>query len=168
MLARLPSLPKSKIAWFSAGASFRTSVGNPDNPPRNAIRFAPNSPRDFQPLFQDGPNSATALARPTEQTHWHYNVDREVKLDTPANAVYVEYVGNPHLNAYRLIAHCLDDQPRPATPLTVKHVWTEGDLPKEHSQTLNEAGRYAISAGTAPVNTLIELSVPSSAAVPPR
>ena len=168
MLARLPSLPKTKIVWFSAGASFRTSVGNPDNPPRNAIRFAPNAPRDFQPLFQDGPGSATALARPTEQTHWHYNVDREVKLDTPANAVYVEYVGNPHLNAYRLIAHCLDNQPRPATPLTVKHVWTEGDAPKEHSQTLNEAGRYALTAGAAPVNTLIELRVPSSAAVPPQ
>lgn len=168
LLARLPSLPKTKIAWFSAGASFRMSVGNPDNPPRNAIRFAPNSPRDFQPLFQDGPGSTTALARPTEQTHWHYNVDREVKLDTSANAIYVEYVGHPSLNAYRLIAHCLDDQPRPATPLTVKHVWTEGDLPKEHSQTQHAAGRYAITAGAAPVNTLIELSAPSSATVRPQ
>ena len=164
MIARLPSLPKTKIAWFSAGASFRMSVGNPDNPPRNAIRFAVDSPRDFKPLFKDGPDSATALARPTEQTHWHYNIYREVKLDKPANSVYIEYEANPSLNAYRMIAHCLDDQPRPAPPLTVKHVWTEGDAPKEHSQTLDAAGRYAITAGADPVNTLIELSVPSSGA----
>ena len=87
-----------------------------------------------------------------------------MKLDKPANSVYIEYEANPSLNAYRMIAHCLDDQPRPAPPLTVKHVWTEGDAPKEHSQTLDAAGRYAITAGADPVNTLIELSVPSSGA----
>ena len=144
------------------------SVGNPDNPPRNGIRFAVDSPRDFKPLFKDGPDSATALARPTEQTHWHYNVDREVKLDKPANSVYVEYEANPSLNTYRMIAHCLDDQPRPAMPLTVKHVWTEGDTPKEHSQTLDAAGRYDVTAAADPVNTLIELSVPSSGAELPK
>ncbi len=168
MIARLPALPQTKIAWFSAGASFRMSVGTPDNPPRNAIRFAVDSPRDFKPLFQDGRDSATALVRETEQSHWHYNVDREVKLDKPAGTVYVQYEADPALNGYRLFAHCLDDQPRPATPLTVKHAWTEGGVPKEHSQTLHEAGGYAVTAGADPVNTLIELSVPSSAAEPPK
>ena len=168
MLARLSPPPKSKVAWFSAGASFRMSIGNPDNPPRNGIRFALNTPRDYQPLFKDGPDSTTALARPTEQTHWHYNVDREVKLDQPANNVYVEYEANPNLNAYRLVAHCLDDQPRPSTPLTVKQVWTEGETQKEHVQTLPEAGRYSITAGADPVNGLIELSVPASTADSPK
>ena len=143
-------------------------TGGPKLPPvaPGGIRFAVDSPRDFKPLFKDGPDSATALARPTEQTHWHYNVDREVKLDVPAGAVYVQYEAAPALNAYRLFAHCLDDQPRPATPLTVKHVWTEGDAPKEHSQILDAAGRYAVKAGADPVNTLIELSVPSSIVAP--
>lgn len=168
LLARLSPPPKSKVAWFSAGASFRMSVGNPDNPPRNGIRFALNTPRDYQSLFKDGPDSTTALARPTEQTHWHYNVDREVKLDQPASNVYVEYEANPNLNAYRLIAHCLDDQPRPSPPLTVKQVWTEGETQKEHVQTLAEAGRYSITAGADPVNGLIELSVPASTADSPK
>ena len=116
----------------------------------------------------DRQGRVNSVARPTPQSHWHYNVDREVKLDQPAAAVYVQYEAAPALNGYRLFAHCLDDQPRPATPLTVKHAWTEAGTPKEHSQTLDEAGGYVIQAGADPVNTLIELSVPSSAAEPPK
>ena len=161
MIARLPALPKTKIAWFSAGASFGMTVGPNASPPANHISYAADSPRDFQPIFADGAGP-TAIDRPTPQAHWHYNVDREVKLDRPAGAIYVRYDANPALNAYRLIAHCQEDAPFQPTPLTVKHTWTEGGQPHEHSQTLDPvASRYQVQAGQDPVNVSIEFSVPS-------
>lgn len=162
MTARLPSLPKTKIAWFSTGASFAMNVGPDAPPPKNKMEFATNVPRDFQPLFADGPDGVDPLSRPTPQSHWHYNVDREVKLDSPANVVYVRYEGNPALNAYRLFAHCVDDAPVKPSSLRVTHAWTEGGQPREHSQTLEAgAGGYQIQAGPDPVNVSIEMSVPS-------
>lgn len=163
MVARLPALPKSKIAWFSAGASFGMAVG-PDAPlPQNSISFAVDSPRDFRPLFSEGATGVNAVNRPTSQSHWHYNVDRELKLEQPANAVYVRYDANPALNAYRLYAHCLDDSPGKPTDLKVTHTWTEAGQPREHSQTLPAgAGPYQVMAGAEPVNVSIELSVPSA------
>jgi hypothetical protein len=162
MIARLPSLPSTKIAWFSAGASFGMPVGADAPAPKNAIAFAVDAPRDFQPLFADGPDGTNAIDRPTPQAHWHYNVDREVKLDQPANAVYVRYEANPTLNAYRLFAHCLDREPAQPMPLRVKHVWTEAGQPREHSQTLDTgAGHYQVQAGADPVNVSIEFSIPT-------
>ena len=177
MIARLPSLPKSKIAWFSAGASFGMSVGQDAPPPKNAIAYAVNTPVDFRPLFievsgglrhpdQEGDKSAPEdnkpVARPTPQSHWHYNIDREVKLDQPADTVYVRYDASPALNSYRLFAHCHDDVPTKPTSLRVVHTWTEAGRPREHSQTLEPgAVRYQITAGADPMNVSLEMSVPS-------
>ncbi len=162
MIARLPSLPKTRIAWFSAGASFRISVGDEAQPPRNAILYAVNAPRDFQTLFRDGPAGMSAIERPTAQTHWHYNVDREVMLGEPAKSVYVQYEATPALNAYRLTAHCLDNAPQSASPLRVTHVWTEGGNQREHSQTLDGPDTYHIHAGKDPVSVSLEFAVPSA------
>lgn len=163
MVARLPALPKSKIAWFSAGASFGMAVG-PDAPlPQNSMAFAVDSPRDFRRLFSEGPIGVNAVNRPTAQSHWHYNVDRELKLEQPANAIYVRYDANPALNAYRLYAHCLDESPGKPTDLRITHTWTEAGQPREHSQTvLAGAGPYQVTVGAEPVNVSIELSVPSA------
>lgn len=162
MIARLPSLPKSKIAWLSAGASFAMDIGPDAPPPGNSIEYAVNVPRNFQPLFVDGPNGINSIDRPTAQSHWHYNVDRELKLDQPADAVYVRYDGRPALNSYRLLAHCIDDVPAPGTPLQVTHRWTEDGQPREHSQTLEgNAASYQIQAGAQPINASIELAIPS-------
>lgn len=162
LIARLPALPKTKIAWFSAGASFGMPVGADAPAPHNAIAYAVNTPREFQPVFVDGPGGINGINRPTPQSHWHYNVDREVKLDQPANAVYVRYDGNPTLNAYRLYAHCIEDQPAQPTLLRVTQTWTEAGQPKEHTQILEPgAERYQVQAGADPVNVSIEFSVPS-------
>ncbi|HEY4258554.1 MAG TPA: hypothetical protein VGM98_00280, partial [Schlesneria sp.] len=115
-----------------------------------------------QPLFVDGPNGVNTIDRPTAQSHWHYNVDREIKLDQPADAVYVRYDGRPALNSYRLFAHCIDDAPLPGTPLQVTHRWTEAGQSREYSQTLEDGTTsYQIQAGAQPINASIELAVPS-------
>ena len=162
LVARLPSLPRTRIAWFSAGASFAMGVGPDARPPLNSISYAVNAPRDYRPLFVDGPAGVNPISRPTPSSHWHYNVDREQRLDPPASAVYVRYEGNPALNAYRLFAHCLDEAPRPPTPLIVKHQWMEAGALKEQAQTLAPGvDQYQVTAGADPVNVAIELSVPS-------
>jgi hypothetical protein len=162
MIARLPSLPKTKIAWFSAGASFGMAVGEKAPLPRNAIAFSINSPRNFQTIFAEDPDGVTPIHRPTPQSHWHYNVDREVKLDNRADVIYVEYAAAPALNSYRMFAHCVDTPPRTPTPLRVTHVWTEAGERREHSQILDGAKSYQVTAGAEPANVSIEFSVPGS------
>lgn len=163
MIARLPSIPKTKIAWFSAGASFGMNVGADAPSPQNSFEFAVNTPSKFTPLFVDGPQGVNSIERPTPQGHWHYNVDREVKLDDPANVVYVRYNGNPALNAYRLFAHCVEDNPPASTPLTITHNWTEAGQPREQKETIEAGhGSYQIQAGADPVNVSIEMLVPSA------
>jgi len=164
MIARLPALPKSKIAWFSAGASFGMAVGADAPLPQNSISYAIDTPRDFHPLFKDGSDAVNAVDRSTSQSHWHYNVDRELKLEQPASAVYVRYGADPALNAYRLYAHCLEEVPSKPTELHVTHHWTESGEPRQHSQVLPEGtGHYDVTAGADPLNVSIELSVPSVA-----
>jgi alkylhydroperoxidase family enzyme len=163
MIARLPSLPRTKIDWFSVGASFGMPVGSDAKPPKNAIEYAINTPREFTPVFGDGDGGVNVIARPTPQAHWHYNFDTQVGLSPGAgDVVYVRYTGFP-LNAYRMFAHCLDDRPRAASPLTVTHHWTEAGQPKQHSQVL-EPGmtRYQVQTGADVANVAIELSVPGS------
>lgn len=160
MIARLPALPKTKIAWFSAGASFGMGVGPQAPAPGNSIEYAVNVPRDYRPLFVDKPAGIGAIERPTEQSHWHYNVDREVRLEAPAGAVYVRFDGNP-LNAYRLFAHCVEESPRPQSALRVVHSWTEAGQPKKHVQVLEPgANQYQVRTGTDPVSVSIEMSIP--------
>lgn len=162
MIARLPALPRTKIAWLSAGASFVMDVGSDAAMSGNSIAYAVNAPRDFQPLFVEGPDGAGGIHRPTTQVHGHYNVDREIKLDQPASAVYVRYEGRPGLNTYRLFAHCIDDVPPPVSPMQVTHRWTEAGQPRESSKTLDAGGvSYQIQAGPSPVNESIELAIPS-------
>lgn len=163
LIARLPSIPKTKIAWFSAGASFGMNVGADAPAPQNSIEFAANTPGKFTSLFVDGPQGVASIERPTPQGHWHYNVDREVKLDDPANVVYVRYNGNPALNAYRLFAHCVEDNPSASTPLTITHNWTEAGQPREQKETIEAGhGTYQIHAGAEAVNVSIEMAVPSA------
>ena len=99
---------------------------------------------------------------PPDQSHWHYNVDREVKLDAPAGAVFVRYVGDPAVNNVRLYAHCLDEPRRASAPLLITHRWTENGEPKSKQVKLAGPGEYEIMTEAEPVDESIEITVPSS------
>jgi hypothetical protein len=100
---------------------------------------------------------------PTDQSHWHYNADREIKLDQPAKVVYLRYEGDPGVNSLRIYAHCLDDRPVRTNPITITHTWTENGVPKTHKVTLAKPGFYEITTDADPVDESIELACP----VPP-
>lgn len=152
-IVKVQSPPNSKIAWFSAGANFATHQHADARNTRNSIAYAVNEPKNFSLIYQ--------AAIPTDQDHWHYNADREVKLDAPAKTVYLRYIGEPGVNNLRIYAHCVDDRPRPSVPVNVTHVWTENGVRKTQTVTLSKPGTYEVTTDAEPVDESIEIAVPS-------
>jgi len=155
--AKLPAPPRTRIAWFSAGASFQTHQGEAAKNTRNTIAYAIDEPKDFQEIYRANV--------PTDQSHWHYNVDREIKLERPASAIFIRYVGDPALNNIRLYAHCLDDaRAAVSEPLLITHRWTENGISKIKQVGLTGQGEYELVTAAEPVNESIELAVPNGTA----
>jgi hypothetical protein len=153
LVAKVEAPPGAKIAWFSAGASFQTHQHDAARNTRNTIAYAVDKPQDFREIYR--------AEVPTDNDHWNYNADREVRLDSPVRTVYVRYVGDPALNNIRIYAHCVDDQPRPASPVRVHHVWREAGVSKSKTFTLREPGPYTITCEQDPEDEAIQLMVPS-------
>ncbi|MCL4205024.1 MAG: hypothetical protein KJ000_21290 [Pirellulaceae bacterium] len=149
--------PGSRIAWFAAGASFRTHLHQAARNNKNSIAYGLAPDGDFFEIYR--------ADVPTDTEHWHYNACREVRLEDPANAVYVRYVGDPALNNVQIHAHCLDDYRRSDSPVVITHAWTEGDASRTATVRLQEPGEYEVMAGAEPRNDWIEIAVPSASAV---
>jgi hypothetical protein len=156
-VVRLPAPPGAKIAWFSAGGSFETHQGAAARNTRNTIAYAVDEPKDFRESYR--------ADVPTDQSHWHYNVDREVKLDRPARVVFVRYLGDPAVNNIRLYAHCLDEPPRASAPVLITHRWLENAAQRTKQVRLSAPAQYEIVAEADPVDESIEIAVPRRAAV---
>ena len=152
-VAKVQAPPGTRIAWFSAGGSFQTHQAAAAPSTKNAMAYALDEPRDFRKIYQ--------ADIPAGQSHWHYNADVEVRPPTPGRTLYVEYVGNPAVNNLRIYAHCLEDRPRPATPVVITHKWTEAGVARERAVTIaGDEGAYEIVAEAEPQDVSIELSVP--------
>jgi hypothetical protein len=152
LVAKVEAPPGAKIAWFSAGAAFRTHQQAAARATRNTIAYAVDRPEHFREIYR--------AEVPEDNDHWNYNADREVRLDRPARTLYVRYVGDPALNNIRIYAHCVEDRPRPASPVRIHHVWNEGGVAKSKTFTLRERGSYTITCKDEPQDELIELAVP--------
>jgi hypothetical protein len=151
-VVKVQAPPGTKIAWLSAGGNFVTHQGEQAANTKNAITYSTDG-RDFQPLYQ-----ATV---PTDQSHWHYNADRELVLDKPASVVYLRYLGDPGVNNLRIYAHCVADRPRPRSSVTIKHAWKTGGEIKTFATTLDKPGSYEIDVAEGAVDDSIEQSIPS-------
>jgi hypothetical protein len=152
-VVKVQAPPGCKIAWFSAGGNFNTHQREAARNTHNSIAYAVEQPRDFQTIYQ--------AEVPSDQEHWHYNADREVKLPTPARIVYLRYVGDPGVNNLRIYAHCVEDKEPAPTPVVIRHVWTEKGVRHSDTQRLTKPGPYEIACEAEPVNESIELAVPS-------
>jgi len=151
-VAKVQAPPGSKIAWFSAGGNFQAHQGA--NAPRtnNSMAYAVENPTDFKRFYK--------AEIPAGQAHWHYNADVEVKLAKPAKTVFIEYVGDPGVNNLRIYAHCLDDRPRPSTPVVITHKWTENGATRTKTVTLDKPSSYEITAADEPTDVSVEIAVP--------
>ena len=157
-VAAFADLMRINRAWtnwavFDTIGNFATHQGNAAQRTRNEIAYAVEKPTEFQAVYK--------ADLPDDQAHWHYNVDREVLLDAPAEIVYVRYVGDPGINNLRIYAHCLDCLPRATSPVVVTHTWMEDTELKTKTIELAHGTSYEVIATTAPTNLSLELAVPS-------
>jgi hypothetical protein len=152
-VVKVAAPPHAHIAWLSVGGSFVTHQQGNAQGTRNAIAYAVDEAKDFAPLYR--------ADVPSDQSHWHYNVDREVRLDRPAKVVYLRYEGDPGVNNLRIYAHCLDERSPRRGPITITHAWTETGTPKTQTVTLDKPGSYEIIAATEPTNEYVQMAVPS-------
>jgi len=157
VIAKVDAPPRTKIAWFTAEGSFRTHQRGAASKTRNTIAYAIGVPEGFQQVYR--------ADMPTDMEHWHYNAAREVQLERLAGKLFVHYVGDPAVNNFRIYAHCVDDNPRPTSPVVITHVWTDEDGQKTRQVELEEPSEYEIEAGPEPVDESIEIAVLSDGPV---
>lgn len=151
--AKVAAPPGSKIVWFSAGGNFVTHQKAAAKKTRNTMTYAVDQSDSYTFLYE--------AAVPIDQSHWHYNVDREVKLDKPAKVVYVRYEGDPGVNNLRIYAHCVDDRPKTRSPVTITHTWTENGKTKSATVRQDKPGRYEITCEAEPEDESIEFAIAS-------
>src|SRR5262245_16686939 len=152
-VVRVQALPGSKIAWLSAGGSFQAHQGDAAPNTRNAIEYAVEEPKDYKPLYK--------ADVPAGQGHWHYNADRELKLDAPARVVFLRYIGDPGVNHLRIYAHCSDDKPPRGSGVVITHTWKENGAAKSKQVCLDGPGAYEITTVNEPIDGSVEIAVPS-------
>ena len=152
-VVRVSAPPNAKVAWFSAGGSFQTHQKENARKTNSSVAYAVGSPENFVEFYRANV--------PLDNEHWHYNADREVRLEQPTENVYVRYTGDPAINNIRIYAHCLDDQPAKSSRVQVKHVWSEDGQSKNFETTLDADGQYNVNVAGNPVNESIEIAVPS-------
>ncbi len=159
-VVKLLAPPGTKIAWLTAAGAFSTYQGEAARNTGNTISYAVDKPEAFHEIYR--------ADVPADTAHWHTNAHREIRLDRPAERVYVRYVGDPSLNNFHLYAHCLDDGRASARPVTITHRWRQPDGPKSRTVTLTQPGAYEVPVDGEPVCESIEIAVPSDTAVEKR
>jgi hypothetical protein len=152
-IVKVQAPPGARIAWLCAGGSFNAHQRTEAPKTRNSIAYAVDQPKDFRTLYQ--------AALPADQDHWHYQVDREVKLARPARVVYLRYVGDPAVNNLRIYAHCLDDRPRHGSRVVITHSWKEKGVLRSRKVAMRGRGSYEVTTAAEPENESIELAVAS-------
>lgn len=152
---RIPARPGTQIAWLSVAASLSADS---DESQTARLGLATDRPAGF--VAQDLPRL------PGDHNHWHYQFLSDVRLDQPAETVYLQLEGRPALNAYRIVAHCIPRETQPASRLQVTHRWREAGVEKESAHELEEGANYQVVAGDQIENVAVEYRVAGGR--PPR
>jgi hypothetical protein len=113
---------------------------------------------------------------PTWVSHWRYNWDTDIRLDQPADVVYVRFTGHPALNAMRACLHLLPKEPprpgprgpqrvraarRASTGVRITHTYDIDGRRYEKTVGLAEPGAYTVTCDGDPENISVTLAVPS-------
>jgi hypothetical protein len=149
---RLTAPAGMKIAWLTVGATFRTHQGDQAVKTDNRIAYAVGAPESFQEIYRSHV--------PTWVSHWRYNWDTDIRLDRPADVVYVRYHGDPGLNTMRACLHLLPQTP-PSTRLRVTHTYNLAGRRYDKMVDLPEPMAYTVSCDGEPENLSLTLAVPS-------
>ena len=141
-----------KIAWLSAGGTFNTIQGKGGPSTSNMMFYAVDKPEDFKQLYKAN--------NPDWIGHWLYNYDTDIKLDQPAETVYIKYIGNPGVNVLRASLHLTP--PRPAdTAVKITHGYKLAGKDQEKTVDLAKPGEYSIDCDGEVENVFIKIEKPS-------
>jgi hypothetical protein len=151
-ILRLAAPAGTKIAWFSAGATFRTYQSEQASKTDNRIAYSVGRPADFKEIYKS--------SVPKWTNHWRCNWDTDVILDKPTEQVYVKYTGNPGLNVIRACLHLLPKQ-TPKTALRITHGFSINGQLQTKTIDLDKPDDYTIECKSEPENVFIEMTVPS-------
>jgi len=149
---RLAAPAGTNIAWLSVGAAFRTHQGEQAVKTDNRIAYAVGQPRDFKEIYRS--------VVPTWVSHWRYNWDTDIRLPSPADAVYVRFHGDPGLNTMRACLHLLPKDP-PSTGVRITHEYRIDGQLRSRTVDLAEPDAYTVSCDGDPENVSVTIAVPS-------
>ena len=150
-----------KISWFSVGATFRALTGKAAGGTGNRIAYAvgplegleTGEPKDFKEIHK--------AEVPTWTGHWRTNYDTDVRLDAPAEAVYVKFTGKPAVNVVRACLHLVPPGPHdPAVRIT--HGYKLDGKMTEKVVEMKAPGDYTIDCNGKVENVFIRIEKPSS------
>jgi hypothetical protein len=149
---RLAAPAGMKIAWLTVCATFRTHQGDQAVKTDNRIAHAVGTPENFQEIYRS--------KVPTWVSHWRYNWDTDIRLDRPADVVYVRFHGDPGLNTMRACLHLLPQTP-PSTSLRITHTYKIAGRRYDKMVDLPEPIAYTVSCDDDPENVSVTIAVPS-------
>jgi len=149
---RLVAPAGMKIAWLSIGAGFRTHQGEQAAKTDNRIVYAVDAPRDFKEIYRS--------TVPTWVSHWRYNWDTDIRLDQPAEVVYVKFHGDPGLNTMRACLHLLPKDV-PSANVRITHSYDIAGQRHEKTVDMAEPAAYTVSCDSDPENVSVAIAVPS-------
>lgn len=142
-----------KIAWVSAGASFNTYQQAASKNTKNTISYKTGAGEPFKEIYR--------AAVPAYTQHWHYHAASCLRLEQPADAVFLRFRGKPAVNTFNIYAHCLDTSRESDSPVVITHTWHEGATRYKRAVKLSRPGSYTIDVKTPPSNESITIAVPS-------
>jgi len=152
VVVKLQSPPGTRIAWFSIGGTFTTNQGQAARNTDNRIAYAVDELARFTEIYK--------ADVPTWTGHWRYNYDTDVRLERPAEVVYVKFTGRPAVNVIRACLHALPAVPAdPAVRIT--HGYRGGQKMIEKSIDMPRPGEYSITCDGEAENVFIRIEKPS-------
>ena len=153
VIVKLAAPAGTKISWFSAGATFTTHQAAAAKNTANSMAYAVGEPKDFKEIYQ--------ASAPTWAQHWRYNWDADVRLDEPAEVVYVRYVGRPAVNVIRACLHLTP--PRPHDPaVKITHGYELDGKMTEKAVEMRQPGDYTVECPGKVENVFVRVEKPST------
>ncbi|MCG3181115.1 MAG: hypothetical protein BIFFINMI_03489 [Phycisphaerae bacterium] len=155
VVARFDAPAGRKISWLTVGAAFTTHQNAAAAKTDNRIAYAVGQPTGFKEVYK--------ADVPAWVNHWRYQWDQDIRLDAPADTVYVRYTGNPAVDQIRATLHCVAAADQPTdTAVEITHAFRIGGKVIEKTVAMDRPGDYTIQCDGDPENVFVRLAVPSS------
>jgi hypothetical protein len=152
VILRVDAPEGTMIDWFTAGACFNTHQNQGAANTDNRIAYAAGAPVRFKEVYR--------AAVPSWVNHWRYQWDEDVRLEEPAETVFIKYTGDPGVNVIRATAH-LTPRRQPAEAIHITHAYTLGGRLQERRVRMGKPGDYELNVEGEPQNVFLRLAVPS-------